>query len=224
MNKSTNIFLILLAILTIGFTLLIAFDLPITILKISGANFEYTNETYIVLAGLFALLGVGRIVQRWIGINLVNKVQRYQWNQPMAQERIRQAVMYLNIEGFIHLLFGCILYLLTPKSIVVVTVILLLGIDHIVFGIIGKAKKLFRVGITKNAVVFADRETKVAYFSGLRQVSIQQQTIYFDYIKELQVAFPSTSIKKEDRADFKKFLEQNVNREKVYFSESLKEF
>jgi len=62
------------------------------------------------------------------------------------------------------------------------------------------------------------------YFSGLRKVSVHQQSIFFDYIKDLQLSFPTQCIKPENRQTFVDKLEAKVNREKVFFSESFKDF
>lgn len=224
MNKFVNIVLLILAIPTLGFALLIGFDLPIELLKISGANFEYTLEVFSILAGMFGLLGIRRIIRRWTGVNLVSKVEKYQWNEPMDKARTNQAVMYLNIEAIFHAAFALGIYMLTPLSWPLVITLLILAFEHFLFGWIGKSRKLFRVGVTKNAVVFSDRDTKIAYFSGLRQISVQQQTLYFDYIEELQISFPSIAISPKDRNSFRTAVENNVDRDKVYFAESFKDF
>jgi hypothetical protein len=64
----------------------------------------------------------------------------------------------------------------------------------------------------------------VIYFSGLRRVTVHQQTLFFDYIKELQLAISIDSISPENRASFRNVLEEKLNRDKVHFSETFKEF
>jgi hypothetical protein len=59
---------------------------------------------------------------------------------------------------------------------------------------------------------------QLVYLSGLRKVSIHQQTIYFDYIKGLQMTIPVESIEPEQREAFFTVLESKVDRDKVFFS------
>ena len=63
----------------------------------------------------------------------------------------------------------------------------------------------------------------VVYFSGLRKVTIHQQTIFFDYIKDLQCTFPLNCIDEKDRTNFKNSLEAQIDRDKVFFSDSVKD-
>jgi hypothetical protein len=96
------------------------------------------------------------------------------------------------------------------------------SIDSILFLLFAQLKNIYRIGITKQALVIADREVKVLYFSGLREVTLHSDSIYFDYKDDLQLTFPSNCIAKEDREDFKVQLEAQVNRDRVFFSESFK--
>jgi len=60
------------------------------------------------------------------------------------------------------------------------------------------------------------------YLSGLRKVTIHQQTVFFEYIKDLQLAFPLNCIPKENQKEFKEQLEASVDRDKVFFDEKMK--
>ena len=59
------------------------------------------------------------------------------------------------------------------------------------------------------------------YFNGLRKVSQQQQSIYFDYIKGLQMDFPTDCIQEEHRSEFYKILEAQIDPERVFFSHKM---
>ena len=74
------------------------------------------------------------------------------------------------------------------------------------------------MGITSKAVVAADRDVSVLYFSGLRKVSIHQQSIYFDYIKGLQLSFPIDCMEKDQHDVFFNVLEEQVDTEKVFIT------
>ncbi len=224
MNKSVNILLILLLIPVFGLSIFVGFDLPIEFLKTSGKNLPFQHVIFITFGILIFLLGVRRSMQRWVGIKMVNNLEKYQWNEEIDAKRKSQINMYLLIEGIMHLLVGCALVALTPKVLVIATVFFALGIDHLVFCFVGNFKKVWRVGVTNKAIVVAERDFKVIYFSGLRRVTVHQQTLFFDYIKELQLAISIDSISPENRESFRNVLEEKLNRDKVHFSETFKEF
>ena len=224
MNKSVNILLILLLIPVFGLSIFVGFDLPIEFLKTSGKNLPFQHVIFITFGILIFLLGVRRSMQRWVGIKMVNNLEKYQWNEEIDAKRKSQINMYLIIEGIMHLLVGFALVALTPKVLVIATVFFALGIDHLLFCLIGNFKKVWRVGVTNKAIVVAERDFKVIYFSGLRRVTVHQQTLFFDYIKELQLAISIDSISPANRESFRNILDEKLNRDKVHFSETFKEF
>ena len=224
MNKSINIFLVLFIIPAIAFSIVVGFDISIEFLKTSGKFIPFQKTIFASFAALFFLMGIRRTSKRWSGIRMVNQIAKFQWNEPVDKQRVSQANLYLIIEAVIHFMVSLVFLILTPKSVWISCVFFALGLDHLIFCIVGNVKKLWRVGITNKAVVVADRDFKVLYFSGLRKVSVHQQSIFFDYIKELQLSFPTQCIKPENRQSFVAKLEEKVDREKVFFSESFKDF
>jgi hypothetical protein len=224
MNKSINIFLVLSIIPAIAFSIVVGFDISIEFLRTSGKFIPYQKTIFASFAALFFLMGIRRTSKRWSGIRMVNQITKFQWNEPIDRQRVTQANLYLIIEAVIHFMVSLVFLILTPKSIWISCVFFALGLDHLIFCIVGNVKKLWRVGVTNKAVVVADRDFKVLYFSGLRKVSVHQQSIFFDYIKELQLSFPIQSIKPENRQSFVAQLEEKVDRDKVFFSESFKDF
>ena len=74
---------------------------------------------------------------------------------------------------------------------------------------------MYRIGLTKKALVAVDRESRVIFFSGLRKVSKHQQTLYFEYSNELVLHMPMNMI--PDEEVFMKELRQVVNPNKVFF-------
>ncbi len=222
MNKSVNILLFILFIPTAFLSVLIGFDLPMGFLRLTGETMPYAQEIFYVLAGLFFIIGGRRSVQRWSGLKMVGDTRRFLWNQPMDKKRVGRVSMYLKLEGIFHLFFAIMLYGVTPLFWPVGVVFVILAIDHFLFAILGKSKNLFRIGITKNAVVFADREVNVMYFSGLRRISVQQQSIYFDYIKDLQLSASIDGISHENRKSFRETIENTVDRDVIFFSEGFK--
>lgn len=222
MNRSINILLFLLFVPTAIFSIVVGFDLPLSFIKTSGENIPYIQEIYYVLAGLFLIIGARRAIRRWSGLKLVSNTTKYMWNKPMDKKRSGRVSMYLILEGVVHFVFAFILFGVTPFFWPIALVLILLSLDHFIFAIVGKAKGLYRIGITKNAIVFADREICIVYFSGLRSVSIQQDSLYFDYIKELQLTASLDGISPSDRTSFRQTVEGIVDRNVVFFSEGFK--
>lgn len=224
MNKFINILLLLIIFPAISLAIIIGFDVPMDFLKVSGANIPYKLETFSVFAAVVLIIGLRRSLRRWMGVRMVNQVNRFQWNEPMAPQRYRQSMLYLTLEALVHVSMAFGLIMLTDYSLPLVAVLTLLALDHLLFGWIARAKKLFRVGITSKAILVADRDLKAVYFNGLRKVSRQQQTLFFDYIKEFQIAFPVDCIADNEHESFRDTLEKNLNRDSVFFSESFKNF
>ena len=64
----------------------------------------------------------------------------------------------------------------------------------------------------------ADREIILIYFTGLRKVAIHQQTVYFDYINNLQLTFPLDCIEEENKQEFFEGLHKVIDKDRVFFS------
>jgi hypothetical protein len=110
---------------------------------------------------------------------------------------------------------GVVLYKLTPHAIFPAAAYLIGAFDNLMMILV---KASYRVGLSSKALIVADREVIVLYFTGLRKVSIHQQTVYFDYIKDLQLTFPLDCIQEESQEEFFEALEAQLDRDKVFFS------
>ena len=224
MNKFINILLLLIIFPVLAYTIFIGFDLPIEFLKTSGANTPYKTEIFSTFALIILIISTNRSVKRWLGLKMVNQIKKFQWNVEMNKERYNQVILYLILESFIHLFLGLSFYKIANEALPLTIVLLLFSLDHLVLAILGKNKHLFRIGLTSKAILTADREVKAIYFTGLRTVSFQQKSLFFDYSNNLQLTLSSDSIPKNERMNFKLALEKNINRDRVFFDESFKEF
>lgn len=224
MNKFVNILMLLLMLPTMAITIYVGFDLPVEFIKTTGEHMPFKAELFLIFAGLLLIVGARRSVRRWLGVRMVNQIPRFQWNEPMGASRLKQVNLYLIMEAGVSFFLAFSCWVVTHQSWPVVLVMTVLGIDHLLFAIVGRQKNRFRVGVTSKAIVVADRDIKVIYFSGLRRVSTHQQSLFFDYIKELQFAVPIDVVAQENRTLFREAIEKNINRDKVYFSEGFKEF
>jgi hypothetical protein len=221
MNRAINILLLVVSFPTLAFTILVAFDLPVDFLRTTGAQLPFRDVIFICLATVSLLLLLRRSVHRWVGVGMTRKPERFIWCTEVGTERKKQARLYLIIEACVALCYALVTYRLTAEAWPVSLVYGLLFLDQLAFLFI--ATPWFRVGITHKAVVVADREVKVLYFSGLRRVELHQQTIYFEYIEDLQLFFPQNCVPEGQYTSFREALESRVNRDKVYFSDSFKE-
>lgn len=223
MNRFINTFLLFILIPTMLLTIYVGFDLPVSFLRTTGAYIPYRFEIFLGLGLLILLLNVRRSVRRWMGLLMVIKVNKFKWNMPVNKDRRNRILTYQSLEGFILLFLAGACYNVSEEAWMPAIGFLFGFIDNIIFSIVGIAKKGFRVGLTKKALVVADREVVVLYFSGLRKVSLHQQSVYFDYIKGLQLHFPIDCIEQKDRPEFFNLLEDQLDQDRVLVSKKLQE-
>jgi hypothetical protein len=222
MNKFINILLLLISFPTLVIAIFVGYDLPIEFLKTSGASLPFKFQIFLSLGIIYYIIIVRRSVRRWMGVAMVSKTEKFKWNVSMGEGRRKQVFLYQWLEALIMSTGGISLYYVCPDAIAPASALWVGSLDNLIFMMLGQTKKLYRIGLTSKAVVVADREVKVLYLSGLRKVTIHQQTVFFDYIKDLQMTFSLTCIPKEDQVDFKNTLESLVDRDRVFFSDDVK--
>lgn len=221
MNRSINVLLVFLLIPTMLVTIFVGFDLPITFLKTTGAEMPYREEIFLGLGLIIFIVNLRRSIRRWIGISMVAKVSKFKWNQPVSLSRKKRVITYLTLEIAVMTFVAVALYQVSNEAWMPAIGFLFGAVDNVFFAIVGITKNSYRVGLSSKALVIADREVIVLYFTGLRKVSQHQQSIYFDYIKGLQLDFPTDCIQEENRAAFFKILEAQIDPERVYFSHKM---
>lgn len=221
MNKFINILLLLVGMPTMLVCIFIGFDLPMTWIGTSGANMPYRFEILLTLGLILLVILLRRSVRRWMGMRLVNQVKRFKWNGVVSTSRMQRVMTYNFLEALVMLSFGTGLYGLTEEAWMPALAMLFGGVDNLIFAIYGRANRKFRIGLTSKALMIADREVIVIYFTGLRRVTQHQQTIYFDFIKDLQLRFPEDCVSKDQRDDFFETLKATLDPDKVYFSKKL---
>lgn len=220
MNRFFNALLLFILFPTMALTIFVGFDLPIEILKVSGANLPYRHEAFLVLGLFLILINIRRSIRRWMGMRLVNQTAKFSWNQEVSKERRMRVYVYTLLEALVMAFVGTALYVITPEAWFPSVALLFGTVDNLIFTIIGLSGGKYRAGITSKAVILADRDVQLVYFTGLRKVSIHQQSIYFDYIKGLQLIIPVESIEESQREEFFQVLESKVDRDKVFFSKT----
>lgn len=220
MNKFINALLAFILFPTMLVVIFIGFDLPLTLFKTSGANLPYRHEILLGIGLLILVINVRRSVRRWMGMIIVSRKAKFKWNAPVSRRRARRVYTYLILEALVMAFAGIALYKVSPLAWMPAIGYLFGAFDSILFALIG-GKNRYRIGLSSKALIVADREVVILYFNGLRKVSIHQQSIYFDYVKGLQLSFPSDCVEDENRAEFFTMLEEQLDPEKVYFSKKL---
>jgi len=217
MNKFINVLLLFVLFPTILITIFVGFDLPISFLKTTGQFLPYKFEIFLGIGIFILVILLRRSVRRWMGMLIVSKQKRFKWNAPVSKSRKNRVVTYLALEAFIMLFIGVALYEVSNDAFAPAAAFLFSAFDNIVFAIVGSLKKGFRIGLSTKALMVADREVVLLYFKGLRKVSIHQQSVYFDYVKGLQLSFPIDCIQEENKEAFFSILEKQMDPKKVYF-------
>ncbi len=220
MNRAVNIFLLFFAFPALAFSIFVAFDVPFDFLRTSMGQYEYRDEIFLGFGLVFLILIARRSASRWVGVNMTRKPERFQWSVPVGIQRKKQVRLYLIIEMVISGIYGSGVYILTPEAWPISLAFGLMFLDQLIFMLV--APKWFRVGLANQALVIADRELRILYYSGLRRVEKHQQTIYFEYLEELQLFFPENCIPDGNYTGFRNALETKVNRDRVFFSEAFK--
>jgi len=215
MNRFINAILLFLFFPTMAVAVYVGFDLPVEFFKTTGAQLRYIPETFLVLAVFMLVLLVRRSLKRWMGMRIVLQKDRFKWNQPISSERKRRVYVYTILENFIVLCAAAGLYTITPLVIPVSLVLVFSSIDAFVFLFLATRLNGFRVGISSKAIIASDREVNLVYFTGLRKVSVFQQSIFFDYIKGLQLNFPTNCVDEDHQGEFFRVLKEQLNEDHV---------
>ncbi|MFM8595664.1 MAG: hypothetical protein ACKOBN_01065 [Flavobacteriales bacterium] len=215
MNSFINLLLLLVSLPTLLVSVFIGFDLPVEFLKSTAAELPYIKELYFTLGLLILIIGLRRTVRRWMGVSMVKQQEKFVWNQQISAERSKRVFVYNGLEALVFLSLIVAHLFLTSSAYFIVIVYFILLADSILFVLMNQ--KNFRVGLSSKAILVADREIILIYLHGLRKVSVSQQTIYFDYIEDLQLTFPLDCIQEDQKTAFFGALEAQIDRDHVLF-------
>ncbi|MFM6945805.1 MAG: hypothetical protein ACKOWW_01575 [Flavobacteriales bacterium] len=215
MNSFINLLLLLVSLPTLLVSVFIGFDLPVEFLKSTAAELPYIKELYFTLGLLILIIGLRRTVRRWMGVSMVKQQDKFVWNQQISTERSKRVFVYNGLEALVFLSLIIAHLFLTTSAYFIVIVYFILLTDSILFVLMNQ--KNFRVGLSSKAILVADREIILIYLHGLRKVSVSQQTIYFDYIEDLQLTFPLDCIQEDQKTAFFGALEAQIDRDHVLF-------
>lgn len=215
MNSFINLLLLAISLPTLLLSVFVGFDLPIDFLHTTGKGLPFSMQVYLVLGLVLLIIGLRRSIRRWMGVSMVKQQTKFIWNQPISSERKKRVFVYNSLEALVFLSLLIAHLYLTQAAFFVALTYFILTLDSILFLLING--KEFRVGLSSKAILVADREVILIYLNGLRKVSVSQQTIYFDYIEELQLSFPLDCIEPSQKSSFFDALEGQIDRDRVLF-------
>ena len=194
----------------------IGFDIPFDSFGITGSEIPYRFELFAGLGFILFIIQLRRTTRRWMALSMVSKLDRFQWNKPVSLSRKKRVATYNLIEVTVMAVLSVGLYSITKESLIPALIFLVFSVDSFVFTLVGRNK--YRVGLSTKAILVADREIILIYFTGLRKVAIHQQTVYFDYINNLQLTFPLDCIEEENKREFFEGLHKVIDKDRVFFS------
>lgn len=194
----------------------IGFDIPFDSFGITGSEIPYRFELFAGLGFILFIIQLRRTTRRWMALSMVSKLDRFQWNKPVSLSRKKRVATYNLIEVTVMAVLSVGLYSITKESLIPAIIFLVFSVDSFVFTLVGRNK--YRVGLSTKAILVADREIILIYFTGLRKVAIHQQTVYFDYINNLQLTFPLDCIEEENKQEFFEGLHKVIDKDRVFFS------
>lgn len=203
---------------TMFISIYVGLDLPIGFLHVSGHNLPYKEAILLGFGLAIFVVIMRRSIRRWMGIRIVSKVKKFKWNAQVSQARKSRVRMYLTMESVVMISMATGLYLITEFAMAPAMAFFIGAFDNIIFSLIPNQ---YRIGISSKALIIADREVILIYFTGLRKVSAHQQSTYFDYIKGLQLAFPTNCVDDKDKGKFFEVLEEQLDTDRVFFSKTM---
>ncbi|MFM6934944.1 MAG: hypothetical protein ACKOXP_05835 [Flavobacteriales bacterium] len=216
MNSFINVLLLVITFPTMLLSVFVGFDLPIELLKTSGAQIPFRFEVFLGLGLVYAIISLRRSIRRWMGVRMTSQLNKFAWNGAISNERKQRVILYTCIESVVLFFLGLSYYFVTKEAVFISGVLIFFSLESMVFLLVNSKNK-FRVGLTSKAVLVSDREVILIYLAGLRKVSVSQQTIYFDYIQDLQLSFPIDCVESESRDEFFHQLEAQLDPNRVLF-------
>ncbi|MGB0933421.1 MAG: hypothetical protein ACPGU5_04005 [Lishizhenia sp.] len=226
MNKFVNIWIVIFFLISLPPVLGLEYGGTYELfgLKLPGEEFEYNSIIYISFAAVILIFGILKASRRWMGMRIATQTEKFIFSAPVSAPRKSRIFTYGILETAVLLAGAYFYYTISHLTLSVAIVLLAMAAEHVLHLLIGFKTNSFRVGITQKAIVSNDRDVTVMYFSGLRKVGIHQQTVYFDYIKELTLHLPVNCIDEQHWNAFKNTLKGQVNEERVFFNQAFKDY
>ena len=217
MNSFVNIIILLISLPAFILAIFVGNDLQFEFLKMDAREIPFLSEIFFGFAIAFGLISFRRSFRRWMGIYIVSQQKRFTMNKPINSKRTQRVILYNILEASVYGFLGFAFLQNTSMAYAPASVMFFFSVESICFLVLGITFKKFRYGISKKAVIVADREVRVLYFKGLRQISISQLSVNFDYIGGLHLDFPLDCVEHSERNEFFESLKNQVDMDRVLF-------
>jgi hypothetical protein len=221
MNKNSTVFLAFFTFIFFLYSFVPGFDTSLFGM-FKGEETPYLFFTFSIGAIIIAILLVNRTIQRWMAIRLVSNEKKFIWISPISKVYLSRIRLYLVLENLYFPFFAAYFLWVHPVTGLLGWVFVAGIVETLLFFCLNANARKMKCGITSQALILCDREAKVYYFSGLRKISLIQQAIYFEYKEELTLLFPNDAIEKNQQTAFTQKLIQQINTDKVFVSETIK--
>lgn len=220
MNKYYNVLLVFWYVSAMLVAVPVGFES--SFLNVNEENIWYFETGFLIWGCIMLVINIRRSIRRWVAMRLVNQLPKFKWNTVVSKERIKRVFSYNFLEAFVMICCGTAIFIITPLAWLVFVGLMFGALDGIFFVIYGAKRDRFRVGLTPKALLAGDRDVVIIYFLGLRRISLQQKTLFFDFKEEgMQFRFPIDLIPEEKREEFFTELRESVDQSKVYFSNNI---
>ena len=217
MNSFINIIILILCVPAFVLAIFVGNDLQFEFLKMDAREIPILNEIFGGFAIAFLLISARRSFQRWTGVFILSKQKRFVLNEKIDSKINQRVIIYNILESAVYSFLAYAFLKNTELAYAPAYVMYFFAVESIVFLFFGVVFNKFRYGVSSKAVIVADREVRVLYFKGLKQISINQLSVNFDYIGGLHLNFPLDCVKPEEREMFFNTIKGQVNADKVLF-------
>src|SRR5690554_5991508 len=197
MNKTYNLWIFIVSFFALLYSFLVSIREnagSFTRVTVLDATEEYRFYIYLVTALLILLIGGNRAMRKWTGIRIVNRIDKFQFNTPISNERKKLVVSNTAVEILYLTILAVAFWIFAKDYFIVTFTFIILTIDLIINIIMGVSKRKYRIGMTRKAIIQVDREVVAIYFKGLRRITKQNNRLYFEYVNDLVLTLQLDSI------------------------------
>lgn len=222
MSKAINLLFAFLLIPLAFVALMVGFDLN-ALGFIQGLDTPYFNEICLAIGILVGIVFMWQSFRRWGASRIFKNKQNFEWIGSCTSAHIGRMRLYVLLEMIFYIFVSGYFLWVTPATELIGYVFAFFAFERLLFAIFRCNKKNFLIGFIKNGMVLSDRDLSFFYFSGLKSVSTQNESIYLEYNNDLCLALPIQAINEEDRATFLGLFLNAVDKKRVFVSEKVKE-
>lgn len=217
MNKIYNVWILIISLITLPIAFFAGINQVYGAWDIILDDYEHIDLVFGISAGLIFLLGLLRSIRKWSGMIIVNKREKFFYNEFITEKRKGRVLLLNLIEILYFMVLAIVFAIFSPKAAIISLVFFLFIIDSTINTILGISAKKYRIGMTSKAIVSADREIHAVYFKGLQRISMSDEQLVFEYINDLVLTLPFEGVSEEETEKFISLLKENLDPTKVYF-------